>query len=145
MSRIIEESKPKKLPRRTLSLSANWRQESLDDEVELFLDKYVFPLERKSQHETASEHDSGLHSLETTSASSSHNFPSEPQQRRSRVRSRGRLVTVVRITGETSSFRTFSTKYTDKTLKVTRSKTLPSYHKEKLVLTVNGCESNQIF
>ena len=141
-----------KLPRRTLSLSANWRQGSLDlhsgnDEVELFLDKYVFPLEKKCQNETSSEDDSGLHSLETTSGSSSQNIPAEPLYRRAKMKNCRRLVTIVKISGESSTFRTLatSTRYSDKTLKVTRSKTLPSYHKQKLLLTVNGCESNQIF
>ena len=142
-----------KLPRRTLSLSANWRQDSLslhtgNDEVELFLDKYVFPLEKKCQNDTsASEDDSGLHSLETTSAASSQNVPAEPLYRRAKVKTSRRLVTIVKISGEASTFRTLSTstRYPEKTLKVMRSKTLPSYHKQKLVLTVNGCESNQIF
>ena len=141
-----------KLPRRSLSLSANWRQDSLDlptgnDEVELFLDKYVFPLEKKGQNETSSEEDSGLHSLETTSASSSQTFPAEPLYRRAKVKNSTRLVTIVKINGESSTFRTLSTstRYPDKTMKVTRSRTLPSYHKQKLLLTVNGCESSQIF
>ena len=142
-----------KLPRRTLSLSANWRQGSLDlhsgnDEVELFLDKYVFPLEKKCQVETSSsEDDSGLHSLETTSAASSQNGQAVPLYRGAKVKNTRRLVTIVKISGESSTFRTLatSTRYSDKTLKVTRSKTLPSYHKQKLLLTVNGCESNQIF
>ena len=142
-----------KLPRRSLSLSANWRQDSLDlptgnDEVELFLDKYVFPLEKKCQNDnSASEDDSGLHSLETTSAASSQNVPAEPLYRRAKVKTSRRLVTIVKISGEASTFQTLSTstRYPEKTLKVMRSKTLPSYHKQKLVLTVNGCESNQIF
>ena len=120
-----------------MSLSPNWRQDFGNDEVELFLDKYVLPMEKKCPTETSSEHDSGLHSLETTSASSS--------QRKSKAKNNRRLVTIVKINGETSTFRTLSTKCTDRTLKITRSKTLPSYHKQKLLLTVNGCDSNQIF
>ena len=143
-----------KLPRRTLSLSANWRQDSLglhteNDEVELFLDKYVFPLEKKCQNETSSsEDDSGLHSLETTSAASSQTGQAAPLYRRAKVKNSRRLVTIVKISGESSpTFRTLSTstRYPEKTLRVARSKTLPSYHKQKLLLTVNGCESNQIF
>ena len=139
-----------RLPRRSLSLSANWRQDSLDlhtgnDEVELFLDKYVFPLEKQYQNENSD--DSGLHSLETTSAASSQNVPAEPLYKRAKVKNTRRLVTIVKISGESSTFRTLSTssRYPEKTLKVARSKTLPSYHKQKLLLTVNGCESNQIF
>ena len=50
---------PKKAPRRTMSLSPGWRLEASggEDEVELFMEKYVLPLQDSSS--SICEYDSG--------------------------------------------------------------------------------------
>ena len=55
--------------------------------------------------------------------------------------SRIKLVTIVNIDGEVTSFKTVRKKYPEKNVKISRSKTLPSQsslYKNSLKVTVNG-------
>ena len=55
--------------------------------------------------------------------------------------SRLKLVTIVNINGEVTSFKTVRKKYPEKNVKVSRSKTLPSQsslYRNSLKVTVNG-------
>ena len=86
---------------------------------------------------------SGHHSFETDSANSSDKI-SNVQKRKSRSKARGevrsRLVTIVNINGEVTSFKTVHKKQ----VRITRSKTMPSQssqsslHKTPSKVTVNG-------
>lgn len=86
---------------------------------------------------------SGHHSFETDSANSNDKI-SKFQKRKSRSKARGevrsRLVTIVNINGEVTSFKTVHKKQ----VRITRSKTMPSQssqsslHKNPSKVTVNG-------
>ena len=162
------------MPRRAMSLSPGWRlAESLDsnlcpdihtnrnDEVELFLEKYVLPLQ-----DSCSEYDSGKnfsisqctlftlypplkisghHSFDTSSADSSEKSTSKETRihkqkiKQKKKESRSQLVTIVSINGEVTTFRTVCKKLPEKQVKISRSKTLPSsLYKNSLKVTVNG-------
>ena len=146
----------KRLPKRSMSLSPGWKMRGgcqgsewsldcdLEDEVELFLEKYVLPLQEScsdlSQVET-SEYDSGREE---------NNFKiSVEKQSRKRNKTRDnpedqtrKLVTIVNINGDITSFKTVLKKYPQtKNAKIARSKTLPaqsSLYKNSLKVTVNG-------
>ena len=155
-----------------MSLSPGWRLgESFDsnvytdihtnrnDEVELFLEKYVLPLQ-----DSCSEYDSGKkifinifsllyphiqipghHSFDTSSAVSSdktaykENRIQKHKIKQKKKESRSQLVTIVSINGEVTTFRTVCKKMPEKQVKISRSKTLPSsMYKNSLKVTVNG-------
>ena len=164
----------KRLPKRSMSLSPGWKMRGgcqgsewsldcdLEDEVELFLEKYVLPLQEScsdlSQVET-SEYDSGreennfkiqyissipgLHSIDTNSSKSVEKKSRKRNKTRDNPEDQTRkLVTIVNINGDITSFKTVLKKYPQtKNAKIARSKTLPaqsSLYKNSLKVTVNG-------
>merc|ERR1712130_1024935 len=97
------------------------------DEVELFLEKYVLPLQEINSISDLSnqEYDSGHHSLETSSGYSGslkNNFSKKDrpkkQDHKDASSSRLKLVTIVNINGEVTSFKTVRKKYPEKNVKV---------------------------
>ena len=167
---MIYRPSSKSVPQRSLSLSPGWKiGEDFDksDEVELFLEKYVLPLQEINSISDLSnqEYDSGRkwfiqqifinsyknlghHSLETSSGYSGslkNNFSKKDrpknQDHKDASSSRLKLVTIVNINGEVTSFKTVRKKYPEKNVKVSRSKTLPSQsslYRNSLKVTVNG-------
>lgn len=160
------------MPRRAMSLSPGWRlAESFDsnlypdihtnrnDEVELFLEKYVLPLQDSCSEYDSGKHYflmhtfhpypplkiSGHHSFDTSSADSSEKCTSKENRihkqkiKQKKKESRSQLVTIVSINGEVTTFRTVCKKLPEKQVKISRSKTLPSsLYKNSLKVTVNG-------
>jgi len=144
----------KRLPQRSLSLSPGWRigdgleTQDVNDEVELFLEKYVLPLqEGSSLNEDFHEYDSGHHSLDTNSARSTINttkFRKQMTNKKSDTKSKSKLVTIVNINGDVTTFKTVCKSYREKSGKVSRSKTLPSqagFYRNNLKISVNGAGS----
>ena len=86
----------------------------------------------------------GHHSLETSSGYSGslkNNFSKKIKDHKDASSSRLKLVTIVNINGEVTSFKTVRKKYPEKNVKVSRSKTLPSQsslYRNSLKVTVNG-------
>lgn len=149
-NRIVQ----KRLPQRSMSLSPGWRigdsevTQELNDEVELFLEKYVLPLqEGSSLNDDFHEHDSGHHSLDTNSARSTINttkFRKQMTNKKSDTKSKSKLVTIVNINGDVTTFKTVCKTYREKSGKVSRSKTLPSqagFYRNNLKISVNGAGS----